>query len=117
MIKHLRDLSNEVGEPGRTNEERERRIARRLYKATDCGISFSRCRSGVTVAGYAEGTDLECQPHYLDYPFTAEAFWKAVDAADQDGCELFDQTHCEACGAGNVDPMYGCDCSSEEASK
>jgi hypothetical protein len=103
-------------EAARDNKTNESRIARRLYKATDCGISFWYVKGGVRiagyaenagvgVAGYAEGTDVECEPHVLRFPFYPEQFWSAVELADREGCELFDQTHCAECGAEGLCPV------------
>jgi len=58
-----------------------KRIARRLFKDTDCGIGFHADEKGVTVAGYCEGSDVECPAHRIDYPFTEEAFDAAVGVA------------------------------------
>lgn len=82
MIHCFADLQREVG----AND-----VGRRLYKDTECGISFSHCHMGVTLAGYAEGADAECVPIPLAYPFTAERFWEAVERADREGCELWDE--------------------------
>lgn len=95
-IKTLRDLAVEVvGEPGENDDERRRRIAWRLFKDTACGISFY-CppeATYVSVTGYAEGTDGECPPHNLRFPFSKREFWEAVEDADKEGVELFDGTH------------------------
>lgn len=106
-IECLRDLALLVlGEPLEGREAAER-IARRLYKDTSCGISFyvPPEQHLVVVAGYAEGTDAECPAYTLCFPFTTEEFWKAVEDADADGCELFEDTHCEVCGAEGLRPI------------
>ena len=55
-------------------------------------------KGSVSVAGYCEGTDGACAARTLAFPFTAAAFDAAVEAADRDGCDLWDDTHgCEAC--------------------
>lgn len=103
MIRNLLDLSMHLG-----CAETVASISRRLYKDTECGISFWADRTSVSVAGYAEGTDAECQPYVLTFPFTDTEFDKAVENADAEGCLLFDETHCSECGA-EVPTAY-CDC-------
>ena len=81
-----------------------KRIAKRLFKDTRCGIGFYADDGGVTVAGYCEGTDADCPAHRLTYPFTAEAFDAACEEADQEGCDLWDETHgCDDCETTEVD--------------
>jgi hypothetical protein len=51
------------------------------------------------VIGYCEGSDDHIAPQSLVFPFTSEALWEAVEAADKDGCDTWDETHgCEDCG-------------------
>jgi len=91
MIRDLRDLANMIGcEP--------RRIAKVLFKYTDTGISFSEDTKGVMLSGYCEGADLDCTNYHLDYPFTSEEFWSAVDRAETDCKIMWSATHsCEYC--------------------
>ena len=81
-INSFNDLAHEIG----CNREQ---VGRRLFKDTQCGIVFNQIEDGVSVCGYAEGADVECTPHELKYPFTREAFWNAVKAADAEGCEMW----------------------------
>jgi hypothetical protein len=71
----------------------------RLYLTLRLAAPVRRMDKGsVSVAGYCEGTDAECGDHTLAFPFTAAAFDAAVEAADRDGCDLWDDTHgCGAC--------------------
>lgn len=64
-------------------------IAKALFKGTTCGISFqyNERENWVSVAGYAEGSDVECEEHRLRFPFALENFWAAVDNADIEGCD------------------------------
>jgi hypothetical protein len=64
-------------------------VARRLFKDTDCGICFDHDEAGVSVAGYAEGADAECQSIRLEYPFTGIEFDRAVVVADEEGCAMW----------------------------
>ena len=84
------------------HHDTEASIAKRLFKATRCGISFCADPGGhqVSVAGYAEGSgDACCEPIVLGFPIELDAFDKAVERADQEGCDLWDEHHCHACGA------------------
>ncbi len=89
MICNLDDLAHTIGAGHQTEES----IAKRLFKDTECGITFSAHAAGVTVAGFAEGSDAECPPHALDYPFSAEEFEAAITEADTEGCEAFDDAN------------------------
>ena len=104
MIKDIQDLAREVGaardsSTGATDEETAKSIARRLYKDTDCGISFWNDDKKVVLTGYCEGSDWNIEGHSLPFPFEAEEFWELVGQADEDGCATWDSTHgCEECG-------------------
>jgi hypothetical protein len=96
MIKNLQDLAHHVSaardaSTGATDEETASSIGRRLYKDTDCGICFSAKATGVSMAGYAEGSNAECSDIDLDFPFTGEAFDAAVKEADEEGSALWDE--------------------------
>ena len=83
---------------GMDGDDMAKRIARRLYKSTSCGISFWTDGGRVIVTGYCEGTDRECQGHAITYPFREADFWAACDEADADGCAVWNETHgCEKC--------------------
>lgn len=100
QIDTLKRLWQEIGGDvtARDAETAGRLIAKQLYKNTSCGISFIPDDNGVRVAGYCEGWDGECSPHRLQYPFTMNEFWEAVEAADKDGCDAWDDSHgCEQC--------------------
>jgi len=87
LIRSIEQLAAEVGVSG---PRKENAIQRALYKATTCGIVTTFTSSSVTVMGYAEGADAECEQHTLTYPFEAQAFWDAVEEADSEGCDLYD---------------------------
>lgn len=76
-------------------------IGKTLYKNTECGIVFSEIDSGISVCGYAEGSDAECIPITLLYPFSSEKFWDAVQQADDEGIELWNEWNqtCDFCPA------------------
>jgi hypothetical protein len=89
MIRSLKDLAEHVG----ASREDAKAIARRLYKDTSCGIGFEEVPGGVEVAGYAEGSDVELPNHRLLYPFPHEDFDSAVEEADREGCQEWDEAN------------------------
>ena len=100
-INNLVDLAEVVGARNCSDfEELIAVISRRLYKDTECGISFyaKDCKS-IWLAGYCEGTDAECPGHEMFFPFDSDEFFKQVGIADKEGCDLWNKTHgCEKCG-------------------
>lgn len=108
-IRSMRDLANAVGESRAEPDV----ISRRLYKVTKCGISCyfppGAWPLTVVLSGYCEGTDAECPTYRLVAPFTEAEFWDAVNLADRDGCDLWDETHgCAHCGTGKRHHGDGC---------
>jgi len=94
---NLSDLAKHLG----ANREDEASISKRLFKDTRCGISFHVDQGGprVSVAGYAEGAgDAYCEPIRLTFPIDLGEFDAAVERADQEGCDLYDESHCPNCG-------------------
>lgn len=83
----------------KTSVLRRSERAGRLYLTVRIAGPVRRMSKGsVSVAGYCEGTDMECPEHGLDFPFSPGEFYAMVEAADQDGCALWDDTHgCEDC--------------------
>ena len=96
MIKTVEELALAyAGHPD------ERKLNRAVFKYTECGASFyvPEARDRVVVSGYVEGWDGECQPHELAFPFTIEAFEKALAECDDEADEVWTQTHgCGDCG-------------------
>lgn len=89
-IATLQELASLVG----AYEPTEKSIARRLYKDTECGICFWASIPEIGVSGYVEGWNGQCPPHTMRLgEFTAEQFWSAVEIADREGCEIFDEVH------------------------
>jgi hypothetical protein len=99
LIHDLFELCEDVvGERFHTVERCCQEISRALFKGSNSGISFVPTETGIVVAGYCEGTDRECAPHRLDFPFTSKEFWAACDQSDEDGEEVWEETHgCERC--------------------
>ena len=86
MIHNIAELAAHLGAYRPDAES----VARRLFKDTECGICFYATDTLVSVAGYAEGSDVACPPYELRYPFTTVDFDTAVAEADRDGCALWD---------------------------
>lgn len=112
-IANLRDLADHLGveydEDTDTTETIARRIARSLYKYTDCGIGFSTDIDGVSLSGYCEGDVGECPDRRLRWGFWGEDFDREVEAADRDGCDLWDETHgCHACAGQTEEEWEEC---------
>lgn len=67
-------------------------IARRVYKDTSCGVCYLANENGVTLSGYAEGDQGQCPEYLLMWgKFNGEMFIQAMEEADRDGCERFDE--------------------------
>ena len=109
-IFNLLELARHVGVFGDlagTEEDLIKHIAHRLYKDTSCGIGFSATKDEVSVSGYCEGTDAECPNRTLPFPFLPKKFDDMVDAADEDGNDLWDATHgCDECGEADYETGY-----------
>ena len=99
MNKNIADIANHLG----ARDTTEAAIQRRIFKSTLCGCSSSVKDSSVhgtvfSVAGYCEGTDRYCEPHELVLPCYGSQLDAAIAEADQDGCDLWKETHgCEHC--------------------
>ena len=64
-----------------------------IFKYTECGCCFIADEGGVTVAGYAEGSDADLAPYYLEWGFTIEEFNYVLNEADADGVEEWDRVN------------------------
>ncbi len=77
------------------SDRAESRIEKSLFKDTECGIRFRvfeyDSRICVGVAGYASW-DACCEEIVLEFgKFTIEEFWSAVQQADDEGVEMFNE--------------------------
>ena len=70
-----------------TEEQARDKVEKTVFKYTDCGCCFSSDSEGVTVAGYAEGSDAELPAHSLNWGFTYGAWCLLLDDADSEGVE------------------------------
>lgn len=71
-------------------------IERMLFKYTECGCCYLVKEDYVSITGYAENSgDAECPEHRLYFPFTIEEWNSALEQADAEGCELWDECNSE----------------------
>jgi len=83
MIFNLNQLAEKIG-------CEVDRIAKVIYKNTDCGCTFSSDENGITVGGYAEGFDGDIPYRQLFYPFFISDFWETLKQADEDGSRVWE---------------------------
>ena len=77
-------------------------VRKRLYRATNCGVSFSVAGDGkgVRLQGYCEGSESDLPTYALTWPFNRARFWDAVKKADDSGVAEWNATHgCPECRA------------------
>ena len=66
-----------------------------IFKYTECGCVFDADENGVYVAGYAEGSDAELPGHSLNWGFTVDEFNEALNDADAEGVDEWEQANNE----------------------
>jgi len=64
-------------------------VAKHVFKATQCGCVFVKRPDGVSFAGYAEGSEAECDERRLTYPFQMGDFWSELQEADEEGVAMW----------------------------
>tara|TARA_Y100001951_G_scaffold103542_1_gene112639 strand:- start:941 stop:1261 length:321 start_codon:yes stop_codon:yes gene_type:complete len=87
-IKNCKDLISEwIGaESVEDSEERSKQLLEKwVFKYTECGCIFNANEDGISVGGYAEGSDAELEMYDLDWGFTIDEFHDALGQADLDG--------------------------------
>ena len=75
-------------------------FSHRVYKGTNCGawLGIQDSRT-IMVGSIVEGCDFGTESHTLEWPFTKEAFWAALDDVESEARYIWDQTHgCNDCG-------------------
>jgi len=79
-------------------KDAESEVSCGVFKYTECGCSFHHGDGCVTVRGYCEGSDVAHRSYKLKFPFTKDQWWQALEDADSDGKQTWDNTHgCEHC--------------------
>lgn len=92
MIENIRDLADHYGcKPSI--------IGRLIYRATECGCTFDEHDNGVIIAGYAEGSDGECESFQFNYPFGIEEFETQLELCDEEGCEAWREANTQLTGS------------------
>jgi len=85
-IKNCIQLVTEWVGYGADDEDHAKALAEKwVFKYTDCGCCFDSDSEGITVAGYAEGSDAELPSYPLPWGFTIDEFNYALTLADKDG--------------------------------
>lgn len=102
-INNLKELAAYAGVPECFTGDYALALQRQVYKYTDCGCVFTGDDEGVTVSGYAEGSDVELPVHELRFPFDARAWDNALCDAENEGCiewcrANYDPMECPMCG-------------------
>lgn len=71
-------------------------VERAAFKYTNCGCCYRATDEFIGIAGYAEGSgDAECPEHRLYFPFALDDWWRELEIADQEGCDLWEECNCE----------------------
>ena len=85
----------------------QRQLERSLFKYTRCGCCIGFYHDHLSVNGYVEGWDGELPTIDLEWGrFTIKQFNQAVEVADQQGVDMWNDTHgCPDCGIGESE--YG----------
>ena len=92
IVNNMEDLLSLRG----CGEETFHDLSRGLYKYTSCGAWIDKKKQGVTLGAIVEGVDEGTETHTLDYPFTIEEFWEALQAVEDEAEEIWKATH--GCG-------------------
>ena len=101
MIRNLRDLARHLGVRSCSYGNYEAgglagRIGKAIFRATECGCVFDAPGSDcVTISGYAEGADAECESYQFNYPFGSEEFDSQLELCDEEGVELWNEWNSE----------------------
>ena len=95
-INNCRQLFEEiVGEKVETEDRAKQLMEKIVFKYTECGCVFDADENGVYVAGYAEGSDAELPMNSLNWGFTIEEYNDALDQADAEGVDEWEQANNE----------------------
>ena len=70
-----------------TEEDAKTAVEGAVYKLTECGCSIISDSAGVSLTGFAEGSNAEFNPKILFWGFTYEQFTDAMAEADAEGVE------------------------------
>jgi hypothetical protein len=68
-----------------TEEEAKALVENAVYKYSECGCSYTSDSAGVSLTGYAEGSNAELPVHGLGWGFTYDEFNETLAEADAEG--------------------------------
>ena len=100
-------------------EKNWEQLERNMYKYTDCGVWIQKltekrvdyesphieefCEApkydhvvGIVVGSIVEGSDVDCTPIELPFPFSMEEFSKACESIEDEADEIWHEWNCEA---------------------
>ena len=98
-IKHYGLSEDEASYDGAGCLRAEAAIKRGVYKYTSCGAWVEFTQTGLVLGSIIEGVEQCTESHTLNYPFTDEAYWAALEAIEKEAQEIWNATHgCEDCG-------------------
>ena len=107
IIKCVADLAKEIG----VDVEG---IKKAIYKNTDCGAWIEFENDCIKMGSIVEGVDECTETHILEYPFSANVFWSALQSIEDQANEIWNNTHgCPYCGTGIREKVSDKEC--EEA--
>ena len=93
-MDHINDIQELADYLGASRPD-EAAIRKRLFKDTECGISFGLTETGFYVAGYAEGSDGQPPAHDLAWGCSVDDLMGTIDQADTEGCALWEEANAE----------------------
>tara|TARA_R100000664_G_scaffold32559_1_gene47686 strand:+ start:884 stop:1177 length:294 start_codon:yes stop_codon:yes gene_type:complete len=64
-------------------------VEKNTFKYTDCGAWIQSQPDGIAVGSIVEGSDADCTPHKLEYPFELDEFWEALQAIEDEAKEIW----------------------------
>jgi hypothetical protein len=85
---------------------------KRVYKDTSCGAWLNvDCCNQISVGSIVEGADECAEIQHLQWPFTKEEFWEALEAVEHDCERIWNESHgCDTCAelfGIDTDVMFG----------
>tara|TARA_R100001086_G_scaffold199616_1_gene115787 strand:- start:63 stop:365 length:303 start_codon:yes stop_codon:yes gene_type:complete len=64
-------------------------VEKNTFNYTNCGAWIETHPDGIAVGSIVEGSDADCTPHYLKYPFELDEFWKALQAIEDEAEQIW----------------------------
>ena len=92
-------LCAELGRGTEGGEHNVESWSKSIYKGTGCGawLNIDGYKT-VTIGSIVEGVDECAETQFVEWPFTSEKFWSAVQAVEDDCTRIWNDTHgCDDC--------------------